>query len=79
MSRTLIICECCEEEWPEDFFCKICSNNGELIERRVPDPQWSYSIEDDESILVEEYVTYITCLNCCMGHSPAPARRKEGE
>jgi len=26
------ICECCEQEWEDSFFCKICSNDSCWIE-----------------------------------------------
>lgn len=63
-----MICDCCDEEWEESFFCKVCSDTPTLEEALTPltEFEWDYVGPDCEMREAEVYRT--VCLNCCMGH-----------
>lgn len=63
------ICDCCGEEFEEEFFCEKCSGEPEIVEREVPKLDWDYGLGPDTEI-VEECEFYLTCFNCCPGHAP---------
>jgi hypothetical protein len=59
-------CDCCGEDWEKDFFCEICSREGELVEVTMPIVMWDYFGLDIDT--VEEWTSRDICLNCCPGH-----------
>ena len=62
-------CDACEETWEDEFFCKQCSSDGELIEREVPDPMWD-GFPGKDMMTVEEWEPNGNiCFNCCYCHS----------
>lgn len=56
------ICDCCEEEWEETFFCETCSKLA--ADERLGDDEHAGPVD--------------VCMNCCTCHLrnlPAPAPR----
>ena len=61
------ICDCCDVEWEETFFCEKCSNKMELIETVEPKLDWQ-GWGDDFEEGEEEVSTGNVCMNCCDCH-----------
>jgi|GEM_PF-5469761 hypothetical protein len=63
------ICDVCEEEWEDSFFCPECSKGGHYEMVESPVLNWSGNPSDPETEIDEEFVAngYI-CLNCCDCH-----------
>jgi Fe2+ or Zn2+ uptake regulation protein len=62
-----MICDCCDGDWEDAFFCKVCSDTPELEERLMPMLDWGGEDDDMEMQEVDVYLRSV-CLNCCMGH-----------
>ena len=67
MTEKKMVCDACEQEWEESFFCKQCSGlqgfDGEMVEE--PNSFWDGN-PGDEYVWEEREPEYmIICLNCC--------------
>lgn len=65
----MIYCDGCGEDVPDEdsWWCKICSNTGQLQEVEVP--VLIYDGVGAETEIVERYEVMDVCLNCCRGHN----------
>ena len=60
-------CDCCEEEWEQDFFCTKCSGvqhfDGEMV--LEPNLFWDGSPNDEYTWQDRESEYMDVCRNCC--------------
>lgn len=60
------VCDCCGEEWEEEFFCEKCSgvhDHGET--EMVPNIFWDGNPGDEYVIEDVEPMHEDICMNCC--------------
>ncbi|MFW9872343.1 MAG: hypothetical protein ACFFG0_04510 [Candidatus Thorarchaeota archaeon] len=73
MDKKTKICNACEAEWEEDFFCDKCSSDSHYEEVEIPNDCWDGSVHGEEFVLEEEWISNgDICLNCCICHHRNP-------
>ena len=73
MAEKKFVCDCCEEEWEESFFCPVCSG-WYREEHEVPNLMWDGYPASEETEMEMEDVHKDICFNCCNDHPRSPTK-----
>lgn len=72
-------CDCCEQEWEDEFFCDTCSHQIEGDWEEVPDPLWSGEPGGEYTYDYVEHDVGDICFNCCTCHLRKPQKQDNVE
>ena len=73
------ICDACEKEWEDGFFCDQCSDQVYTEIEEVPNIHWSGDPRDEYVFKDVTHTTGNICFNCCTCRHQEPQKHDNAE